>query len=65
MQEIKEIEDTKKKKKKGRYGADDEAETTTNGERLEAKAIRDEAYDIETFESQWFCSSNYRSKPHH
>ena len=52
-------------KKAGRDGADDEAETTTDGERLEAKATRDGADDTKTFESQWFCSSNYRSKPHH
>ena len=38
-------------KKTGRDRIDDEAETTTNGERMEAKATRDGADDTETFES--------------
>ena len=51
VHEIKERDDAVKKKRKGRDGADDEAETTADGERLEAKATRDGADDTETFES--------------
>ena len=50
VREIKEG-DYASQKKAGRVGADDEVETTTDGERLEAKATRDGVDDTETFES--------------